>query len=172
MPVSLKFSLSTWNRQQVYAFLLFLSIGSEYYNYKKFHSIILMAVCDAKYRFLLVDVGAYGREGGRNVFATSHIAHCLKNGSLGLPNPCRLPYSDKGTPHYFNADDAFPLLENMMKPFGGRNTGTLEIQRKIFNLRLAERHKSSFESVIYLSTRIFLVELLVPVVQLKTPLGY
>ena len=59
--------------------------GSNYYNYKQFFSIVLMAVCDAKYRFTLIDVGAYGREGDKQVYSTSEISKSLEDGSLGLP---------------------------------------------------------------------------------------
>ena len=35
--------------------------GSEFYNYKGYFSIILLAVYDAKYRLILIDIGASGR---------------------------------------------------------------------------------------------------------------
>lgn len=37
--------------------------GSLYYNYKDFFSIVLFALVDAKYKFIAVDIGRFGREG-------------------------------------------------------------------------------------------------------------
>ena len=38
-----------------------LSGGSNYYNYRSFHSIFLMALTDTNYKFLYVDIGCKGR---------------------------------------------------------------------------------------------------------------
>ena len=43
--------------------------GSLFYNYKHFHSTVLMAICDAKYRFTSVSLGDYGRDNDAAIFS-------------------------------------------------------------------------------------------------------
>jgi hypothetical protein len=43
--------------------------GSVFYNYKGFHSIVLFAVVDSKYKYLYVDVGAQGASSDGGIFA-------------------------------------------------------------------------------------------------------
>ena len=56
--------------------------GSAYFNYKKFHSLLLIAVYDARYCFTLIDVGVYGRDNDAAKFTESVLGKCLKNRQL------------------------------------------------------------------------------------------
>lgn len=51
--------------------------GSEYFNYKKYPSVVLLALVDGNKKFLCVDVGQYGRASDGNVFSNSNIGKRL-----------------------------------------------------------------------------------------------
>lgn len=104
--------------------------GSMYFNYKKFHSIVLMAVVNACYQFTMVDIGDYGRLSDGSVFASSHLGMAITNDQ----NPLNVPVARKVgqflLPYVFIGDDAFPLRYNLMKPYS-RNS--LQLQQRIAN---------------------------------------
>jgi len=106
--------------------------GSVYFNYKKEFSIVLMALVDADYKFICVDIGAYGRNSDGGVFKSSSLGQALANGRLNMPPPKPLTHSDVIVPHVIVCDEAFPLTPNTMRPFPGKS---LENNRdnKVYN---------------------------------------
>jgi hypothetical protein len=54
-------------------------------HYKGFHSTVLLAIVDAEYKFLAVDVGSYGKNSDDNVFSKSAIGKKLEPGTLNVP---------------------------------------------------------------------------------------
>jgi hypothetical protein len=111
--------------------------GSQYFNYKGTYSIVLLAVVDANYKFVVIDVGSYGRSSDGGIFAKSHFGFNLTHGKLDLPANCDLPVVGN-MPHVFVADEAFPLLPNLMRPYPGR--GITPTQR-VFNYRLSRARR-------------------------------
>ena len=83
--------------------------GSSYFNYKKTHSIVLMAICDHNYKFTLVDIGDSERESDSSVFSASYIGNALTDGSLDLPKSRQFSGSNKTFPYVLVGDEAFPL---------------------------------------------------------------
>lgn len=61
--------------------------GSENYNYKGFHSLVLMATCDVNYNFTMVKIGAPGRQGDSTIFRSTEMSNVLATGSLNFPDP-------------------------------------------------------------------------------------
>lgn len=111
--------------------------GSEYFNFKGFFSVVLMAVADAKYFFTAVDVGSYGREGDSSIFKKSNFGRRLKSEELDLPPDRPLPTTnvcDDGTcvPFILLGDEAFGLSKNVMRPYPSKG---LTSQKRIYNCR-------------------------------------
>ncbi|XP_036143206.1 uncharacterized protein LOC118645834 [Monomorium pharaonis] len=98
--------------------------GSMYYNYKKTFSIVLLPACDYKYKFTLIDVGSYGSKSDSGVFTRSNMSTSLRNNTLHLPKgTAKLPGSNLQSPCFFVA---FPLTENIMKPYSQRHLSVKE----------------------------------------------
>ena len=72
--------------------------SSTFFNYKKTHSIVLMGVCDAKYKFTLVDIGDSGRQSDGSVYANSHLGYAIENRLLNTPTDSKITNSDKVLP--------------------------------------------------------------------------
>lgn len=112
--------------------------GSVYFNYKHTHSIVLMAICDANYKFLYVDSGCNGRISDGGVYRKCSFPTALESGTLHWPDPIALPGGDVDVPYVIVADDAFALSLNMMKPFPGN---FLSPSKRIFNYRLSRARR-------------------------------
>lgn len=99
--------------------------GSLYYNYKHSFSLVLMALVDANYRFIFVDIGAYGKQSDGGIFAASSFGKALCTpASLHVPDDDVIRGAeDLGPmPYVIVADEAFPLQRHIMRPYPGKNT--------------------------------------------------
>ncbi|KAG8171621.1 hypothetical protein JTE90_014267 [Oedothorax gibbosus] len=112
--------------------------GSMNFNYKKYHSMVLLAVADSDYKFSFVDVGGYGKDCDSNILKQTELWDLLIRKQLNIPNPAPLPPHNLKVPYVFVADEAFPMQENAMRPFGGHN---LTVKQRIFNYRLSRARR-------------------------------
>jgi hypothetical protein len=90
-----------------------------------------MAMCDANYRFVYVEIGSYGRQSDGSVFGNStlgrEVIDCildlLGSDTIDTGNATYLPYVIVG-------DAAFLLKTNLLRTYSGDH---LPVPEEIFN---------------------------------------
>ena len=73
--------------------------GSEFFNYKKTFSIVLLALVDAQYRFVAVEIGSGGRNSDGGIFANSNFGKPLQNKTFSIPENSPFPGQNEPMPY-------------------------------------------------------------------------
>lgn len=112
--------------------------GSSFFNYKKRFSVVLMCLADARRKIIMVDVGSMGRFSDAGIFDDSTFGKRLKERRLNLPQPVPLYQDGEPMPFVFVGDEAFPLMENFMRPYP---RDRLNSEKRVFNYRLSRARR-------------------------------
>lgn len=116
--------------------------GSLYFNYKGTFSLVSMALVDADYYFVAVDIGSYGSNSDGGIFAKSLLGQGLATKQLNLPALVVLPGGSLfgPMPYAVVGDEAFPLKTYLLRSYPRIN---LPIDKRIFNYRLSRAPRVS-----------------------------
>jgi len=113
--------------------------GSSFFCYKHFFSIVLLGIVDPNYKFLIVDIGSYGRHSDSSIFENSSFYREFIQGKTILP-PKPLPGTTTPVPHVFVGDEGFKLETFLMRPFP-RAVVAQDEAKKVFNKRLSRARR-------------------------------
>ncbi|XP_026467884.1 uncharacterized protein LOC113371453 [Ctenocephalides felis] len=97
-----------------------------------------MALVNADYKFLYIEVGCNGRVSDGGVYASCSLSACLENNSLNIPEAKPLRGQSIPVPYAIVADDAFPLKTYIMKPF---LFGDQPVENRVFSYRLSRARR-------------------------------
>ena len=112
--------------------------GLLFHNYKGFFSLVLLALVDADYQFLWMDIGGYGSMSDSQIFNESELKEYLEDETIGFSDPDTLPNDDQNMPYFILGDDAFGLRTYLIKTDSQRG---LTKEQLINNYRISRgRH--------------------------------
>jgi hypothetical protein len=98
-----------------------------------------MAIVDANYCFIYINIGCQGRISDSGVFRNTVFHRKLENNDLYLPQDEALPGRTIPVPYTLVTDDAFPLTRHTMNPYAtDLNKGS---PKRIFNYRLSRARR-------------------------------
>lgn len=95
-----------------------------------------MAVVNARYEFIFVDVGAEGKASDGGVWRKSSLYEYINvpQNSLNLPEPSIINGIRDPMPYFLVGDDAFAMSPNLMKPYAMQG---ISARNRIYNYRLS-----------------------------------
>ena len=108
--------------------------GSEYFNYKGYFSLVLLALVNADYKFLWINAGASGSSSDAQIFNRSKLKRRIENGTFRLPPPEPLGPGEPDLHYFLLGDDAFALMPWLVKPYSRRQ---LTREEGIANYRIS-----------------------------------
>ena len=114
--------------------------ASEYFNYKKTFSCVLLAIAGPNYECNYTDVGSNGRMNDSGVWNRLDLRRKIEDDNLSIPYPTPLPYGCTRIPYVFVGDDAFALKSYMMKPYPQKGLAT---EKRIYNYRHSRARRIS-----------------------------
>lgn len=128
--------------------------GTEFFNYKGTFSLVLLALVDASYNFIYVDIGCQGRISDGGVFRNCTLYKKIENNALNFPEPQCLEGRATEIPYFMVGDEAFALTPNLMKGYAGVHPkGSKE---RVFNYRTS-RARRVVENVFGICSSVFRV---------------
>ena len=105
----------------------------------------MQGVAGPDYKFIAVDVGAYGKESDGGIFSHSELSEKLEIGALGTKRVAALPGTNIKVPHVILGDEAYPLKSYILRPFP-----KLSLSQRIFNKRLSKARQVIELSLIHI----------------------
>ena len=69
----------------------------------------MMALVDANYKCMYVNVGASGRSSDAEVWERCGLRGAFEENKVSIPSDVCLPFSNRQCPYVIVGDDAFPL---------------------------------------------------------------
>jgi len=112
--------------------------GSLFSNYKKYYSIVLLAMCDSDYQFTYINAGSCGTDSDSTVFKGSTLFKKINNGDIMLPSPKPLSNATEPLPYMIIGDSAFGISNKVLRPYARSNLTT---KKKIFNYRMSRARR-------------------------------
>ena len=90
---------------------------SEFYNYKKFYSIITMVVVESKYKFIWLNIGINGSASVAQTWNNNQLKLGISIDRFNLPQPEPFPGDSTDIPFFLIGDYAFAIDKFLIKQY-------------------------------------------------------